>query len=241
MPELLDSTNPRSAAGSRLQNVLRECVEECPSLEILLLEIEQLPEFDMPDGLTAQPPLMPSSVTGAGGFGAPFDQFTADQPLGQLATLDFPGDVPLTPEESVAWAAEHAERYYGPRDNYWAQVGEVRRQTQERADAIRRARCGSSTSGVAVPALDVRIVAPRPLGWDRHESFVDFAASVHACREGDDAADRSAFADPDVFSLVEQVPMLGHEDAFDRSGRRVAYWTGILPRSQAQEQDNGRI
>ncbi|UZJ53841.1 hypothetical protein CBS101457_003161 [Exobasidium rhododendri] len=235
--------------------LLRECVEQYTSLRTICLEMMDLGDLDMPEHLTpwqddqerrnagasvagsdaavvaAAAEVLPST----GGFGAPFDQFSTGQ-LGQLATLDFPADVPLTSEEGLEWAERQEESRCGSRLAYWQLLEQFKnlllRYSQEaRADVsnsnVHYSDGAHRYSHSSFSPVDIRIVAPRSLGWDRNESILDFHSNASAC-QGE--PDLSAFEDEDVFELVQKYPHLGYDYGIDSTGKRVAYWTGALPR-----------
>jgi hypothetical protein len=220
--------------------LLRECLEQYTSLQTILLEMVQLMDLDIPDHLEPWQPDITSNgaetgvsssstgvATGTGGFGAPFDQFSAGQP-GQLASLDFPADVPLTSEEGQQWSKRQAEE----RDAHWAKLKHfrdllIRYSTEMRKDYH------ISADDAPPPPIDFRMVAPRTMGWDRNESYGDFHNNAQASRGEEDF---SAFQDLDVFTLVERFPHLGYDYAKDRMGNRVKYWTGALPRSNNRQE-----
>lgn len=208
--------------------LLMECIQKCDGLEKILLEVEQMPDLDRPEGLLDADNALELGTSpyamSAGGLGAPFDQFSSGEPLGTLASLDYPADIPLSPEESDEWAAaRQVHSHYAPRDEYWASLRSVQQML------IRFSRHSRPHGDV-----DVRIVAPRLLGWDGRESYVDFAANVHACRASDNSpsshTDTSAFADRDVFDLVKEDPYMGYEWGVNTHGKRIPYWTGAVPR-----------
>lgn len=221
--------------------LLRECIEQYTNLNCIIMEFEQLADLDMPEGLrpwtkadqvaaetsssdpSRQPTVTTSAITvgmtSTGGFGAPFDQYAAGH-LGALASLDYPADIPLTLDESEQWPALLEENRCKERDRHWSRVLQFRNLILRYSKEYRK---GSST----LSHLDIRIAAPRPMGWDRNDSLLDFHANARAC-QGD--IDYSAFQDEDVFELVNQFPHLGHDFACDRLGNKVSYWTGALPR-----------
>jgi len=223
--------------------LLRECIEQLSSLEVVLLEIVDLGDLNMPENLTqwqgqeeverrlpgaVSSVTAPSNITSTGGFGAPFDQFSAGH-LGQLATLDFPADVPLTSEEGQEWAQRQEDSRCEQRILYWSQLLQFKNLLTRYSQEMRNS-TDKNLYHNQLPSqpIEFRIVAPRALGWDRTESLIDFHANASACRSGEE--DFSAFQDEDAFDLVNEFPHLGHDYGVDEGGKKVAYWTGSLPR-----------
>lgn len=206
--------------------LIRECIEQYINLRMILLEVEQLADLDLPDGLTPWDsstleqessnnlPRATSSSTGS--FGTPYAQFSVGNP-GQLLSLEFPTDIPLSLGERQEWAQRSEENRSGERLLHWRRLQQCKHLLNRYAQEAR---------GNTLTPIEIRFVAPRPRGWDRNESLIDFHANTAACR-GD--FDCSAFNDDDVFDLVSTFPHLGHDFGCDAAGRKLAYWTGVLP------------
>lgn len=129
-------------------------------------------------------------------FYATQDQFTSTP--GQLATLDWPDNVPVSAVEAEQWTAQHsflahagaasmpstadeaAQRLRvelerdrtAVRDAYWMEVRDGR---ELLAELFAKARAEAKLG-----AVEIRIVAPRPGGWDPGEQRADFHAQAAA-------------------------------------------------------------
>lgn len=221
-----------SIAPQPLLLLIRECIEQYTNLQTILFEVEQLADLDLPDGWTLwdsllqeeQSSILPHAstssstrITSSGSYGTPFAQFSVGNP-GQLLSLDFPTDIPLSMGERQEWAQRSEEIRCGERIIHWKRLQECKSLLSRYAKEARR---------TTMTPIEFRFVAPRPRGWDRNESLIDFHANAAACRS--EFYDCSAFNDDDVFDLVNTFPHLGHDFGSDTTGRKVAYWTGILP------------
>lgn len=227
--------------------------EHFPKVKLILLELSQLAELDVPEYLeplsssssssSAPPPKARRGTDDAstGGTGAPFDEFSAGTP-GALQTVDFPSDVALNPSEMQERHRREEEVRCKGRDEYWDGVKRGKEALEHvlnfnlAVQRRNRAHLKQKDDPLDEP-IRVRVVAPRPGGWDRNESLVDFLANAEACSHSSRGVDKSAFNDPDIFELVEQEEKddeapLGYNYAMvPGTDRRVAYWTGVLPRS----------
>jgi len=199
-----------------------------------------------------------SAFTSTMGQGAPFDQFV--QP-GQLATIDFPSDVPLSIAEAAEWEAQEREaqaaeerQRTAERDAYWLQVREGK---EALLQLFREAR---SSAGLDPDAIELRVVLARPSGWSYNEAQAEFLSSALSTsrrrargasmpelvldpfktggtsNEGGTNADSGCWADEDVFELAASRPWLAI-DAGDGEPKRgpglSGWWTGELPRLNA--------
>lgn len=222
-----------------LSRTRRDCF---PRLRVILLELAEQQPLEAPWGssvaqwqfahhlyATTTTTLL-TGEAGAGVSRAPGEQTTLS---GQLATLDFPADMPLGLPPSIGSTAaagsewsdeataeqEEERRRTASRDAYWLAVRDGKEALVEftRRDLLssfsddeQKSNNNSSSqfaAGVQNGVIEVRVVAPRPGGWSYHESQADFEASLSPSDGGfaaGAAETQSALADPDVFALAEQ-------------------------------------
>ncbi|KAE8251425.1 hypothetical protein A4X13_0g4003 [Tilletia indica] len=174
-----------------------------------------------------------------GGHGAPFDQYSAAMP-GQLATVDFPADVPLSAIEAAEWEAQEREALAAEerqrtahRDAYWLNVRQGREALLTLFQQARASRSGDDR-------FELKIVAPRPNGWSAPEMEAQFAlgafstarrrargsrveqVSLNGVAGGEEEEEvEGCWADEDVFELAERRPWL----AFASGGlQRCSQW-----------------
>ncbi|KDN52490.1 hypothetical protein K437DRAFT_254276 [Tilletiaria anomala UBC 951] len=241
----------RSSNATKLQvaiHLLMRNLVFFPCLRLLLLELGEMGALDPPP---------PPTQRFANMTGTPGEQFVSSvnnsaTATGQLATLDFPSDVPLSFDEATAWDQEEERRRTANRDEYWLNVREGKEALKEFAAASLKHVFNNEIPFAEgrEPAvrrrpdqgLEVRVVAPRPGGWNRFESQADFDAQVPdanwSCTE-----ERTSYNDPDVFELAEKRWDLGYAPFPDASiyhshnGKAAApkYWLGTLPRVKASD------
>jgi hypothetical protein len=173
-------SNPPSAPARTTSSALKAqaalyelalCVRRMPALRRLTLELSSLGTLDEPEW-AMQPSLSATAILdGTGGPGSPYEAST-----GQLATLDFPADVPVTLAEAREWAVRETENARAnersrtaPRDAYWLDV-------RMGLEALRELVAQASER----EEVEVRLCAARPGGWDRHEARAESAAMVAA-------------------------------------------------------------
>lgn len=200
-----------------------------PSFRRLVLELGELQRLPEPEDL----PLLGAEMT------ASADATTT--PQGSLATTNASLDPNATSFDSggdtqarTAMRIEAERSRTAPRDAYWI---EVRAGKEALQDLFRHCRSESTmASSDPLPDVEVRVVAPKPGGWDQNECRQDYEAQAQACHalpstgyvnqsgphvwsEGDED-DGTCFSDPDVFWLAEQRPWLSYD------GPRREGWTG---------------
>ncbi|CEH17721.1 hypothetical protein CBOM_04115 [Ceraceosorus bombacis] len=224
---------------------LARCSAKMPSFGRLLIELGELGALDEP--IWAQREMRHSqgwetssrsSSPATRGLTQPHIEQMSDTDPGVLASLDLPANIALTDAEVAAQQQQQTEEdaelerdRTAYRDTYWMDVREGK---EALVELFRQQRSSvRDASGSVLPDLEVRIVAPRPGGWDRHEARNEFLASAAACHprthapshrssgsdpiEPSSAAsssaaddDQTCFSDPDVFHLAEVRPWLGY-------------------------------
>ncbi|PWN46007.1 hypothetical protein IE81DRAFT_319374 [Ceraceosorus guamensis] len=224
---------------------LARCSAKMPSFGRLLIELGELGALDEP--IWAQREMRHiqgwetgsrSSSPATRGLTQPHIEQMSDTNPGVLASLDLPANIALTDAEGAAQEQQQTEEEAelerdrtAYRDTYWMDVREGK---EALVELFRQQRSSvRDASGSALPDLEVRVVAPRPGGWDRHEARNEFLASAAACHvrthapshrssgsepiEASFAAsssaaddDQTCFSDPDVFRLAEVRPWLGY-------------------------------
>ncbi|KAK0545178.1 hypothetical protein OC845_005232 [Tilletia horrida] len=249
-----------------------------PNLRLVLIELQPMDTLAEPSypmereqpnfNLVGADPLLLQQqqhpFTSTQGQGAPFDQYAG---LGQLATIDFPSDVPVSTVEAEEWLAlEHEARLAeerqrtAHRDAYWLRVREGK---EALLNLFRQAR--ASLPGHAEGKKDdfeLRIVASRAGGWSYSEAQSEFASAafspsrrnargsrlqlISSEPEGSEGSDMEqewgCWTDEDVFELAATRPWLGLEKGKPGNGGDAAqdsagWWTGELPRLNASGPD----
>ncbi len=272
------SYNSISSRRRKLQTFLihlLKAIRYFPQLTLVLLELGELQALDPPPPPTQRFAHMQNATP----YGEQFTTSTASfassstsptsptSAIGQLATLDFPTDIPLGFAEAQAWDQEEERRRTTMRDAYWMEVRAGKEALRDYAnEQLERARQldpeaeGAPTIRRAEDLpLDIRVVAPRPGGWNRFETHDDFQAQVAASSSSSSSsgsggadqgqtADTTCFEDPDVFRLAEQrwelsyAPVPADDPSSPSSsyfggarGKPLRYWTGTLPRIKATD------
>ncbi|KAK0526811.1 hypothetical protein OC835_005167 [Tilletia horrida] len=195
--------DPRLSLTGQRQMWAQECLynlaadaDLLPNLRLVQIEVNATSILPMPSQpmeresptVTLDPPLPTGTASGTavtnistGGFGAPFDQYSASAAPGQLATIDFPADVPLNETEANEWAAREREfraaeerQRTAHRDLFWLQVREGK---EALLKLFREARASAGLDSASAP-FELRVVLTRPGGWNNAEAQAEFAAAA---------------------------------------------------------------
>ncbi|CAD6921458.1 unnamed protein product [Tilletia controversa] len=258
-----DDVHPRDLIAGRNQGATQEMLYNLatdadlfPDLRLVQIELSYLYALDPPsapmqresptvtlspraDSPTPSPAATlaaeSSIAVSTGGHGAPFDQYSVSMP-GQLATIDFPADVPLSATEAAEWEARaqqelavEEQQRTAHRDAYWLQVRQGR---EALLTLFKQARAGKERG--EEDAFDLRVVAPRPNGWSAPQMEAQFALTAFstACRrargsrveevslhggggggDGEGASKMGGcWEDEDIFELAERRPWLAIEN-----------------------------
>jgi len=231
-------------------------VQHFPHLRMIMLELGDSRPLDPP----TPPTLRFANMVGTP-VGEQFVSALNDGPLpppGQLATLDFPADIPLGINEAEAWDAEEERRRTIARDAYWLDVRhgkealkefahqQIERVLDERRRQALDGDADAQSSGdeeYLKPTvfrsegerIEIRVVAARPGGWNRFETQVDFEAQVSHLEDSAGASasgpeEQTSFGDPDVFQLAEERWQLGYAPIPQDPGRGFTPMSGKVPK-----------
>jgi hypothetical protein len=225
-----------------------------PHFRRLLLELVELAPLPVPEDL----PLLNEEERSAASIDGSTDAG------GAVTTTNHPAGAPASLDEAQMLAEEAERNRTAHRDLYWIDTRDGKEALQTLFDESRQQVLAEQDSGNASsgrvgqgdassgrvgqgdasnnqggrarrPAVEVRIVAPRPGGWDRNECRAEFEAQVEACsyNQGgghdradaqtssgsgpsdlfDDGDDGTCFSDPDLFTLAERRPWLSYDGA----------------------------
>lgn len=217
-----------------------------PHFRRLLLELVELAPLPVPEDL----PLLDEEERSAASIDGSTDAG------GAVTTTNHPAGAPASLDEAQMLAEEAERNRTAHRDLYWIDTrdGKEALQTlfdESRQQALAEQESGNPSSGrvgrgeasnskgdrARRSAVEVRIVAPRPGGWDRNECRAEFEAQVEACSYAhsqaqghdladaqsssgsgpsdlfDDGDDGTCFSDPDLFALAERRPWLSYDGA----------------------------
>lgn len=230
-----------------------------PSLSRFVLELGELARLPDPEDAP-----LPGRGTASEG---------STESTGSFLTTNHAYEAPVaiqaaeSEEQEIRELISDAERTRtAARDAYWIETRLGKEALQSLFEECRSGKAADSQSQglglepdlaslTPLPHVEVRIVAPRPGGWNHNECRQDFESQVQACRveelrkpqaRGDDGYDDgTCFSDPDVFWLAEHRPWLSYDGArrsdFDpsketdwrRPNGEGSWWTGSLPRYDA--------